>query len=594
VIGFGTSAEPGQWRSDRIPYMIEPLNKLLDPGVEEVVFCSSAQVGKTESQLGLVGYHIHHDPAPQLFVLPDEPTCEEISRDRFDPMIEATPVLKHLVSEVRARNADNTKFVKRYPGGRLNFVGAKSPSQLSSKPIRIVQIDELDRCSANCEGDIYSLARTRTTTFRDRKIFLTSTPTLKGTSQIWELYESTEQHKYFLPCPGCEEFQVLEWAQVKWSRMPPRIVWYECPHCQHHWTEPQRLAAVAKGEWRATAEAKPGSEKRRGYWIWTAYSPFVTLDELVSDFLKVRGDKLKLQVFVNTKLGQCWEDPDFEALDWEKLMVRAEGYEPLTVPEPGIVLTAGFDCQKDRIAVVVRAWGVGEESWLVYATELFGDIDGEESWKQLETLLETRFTHACGAELPIDCAMIDSSAFTQRVYNQVRSLQKKFTIYPTKGLSTPNNPIINRPTAQDITVSGKTVIRGGIKLWPIGVHTAKHLFYGRLAETEQSAGRYHWYQVGEDYFQQIVSERLETRYVKGFPKKEWVLKAGVRNEFLDCEILAMAALYSMGCSHKGFWERWKKRLAVVDVVPPEQEVSPVAKRQPKRRELRRGWMKSRG
>jgi phage terminase large subunit GpA-like protein len=588
VIGFGTSAEPGQWRTDRVPYMREPLDRLMNENVEEIIFCSSAQVGKSESILGIIGYFIHHDPSPQLFVLPDEPTCTELSRDRFEPMIQATPVLKELVSDYKGRGSENTKFVKRFPGGRLNFVGAQSPSQLSSKPIRVVLIDEVDRCNANCEGDIYSLARTRTTTFKNRKLFITSTPTLKDASPIWALYESTEQHKYHVACPGCKVSQVLVWGQVKWEgKGDERKTWYECPHCQHHWTEAERLRAVQKGEWKPTAQSQPGSELRRGYHLWAAYSPFVSLNEIVTNFLKCGKDKLKLQVFVNTVLGECWEDPDAQKLDWMELWERTENYEPLTVPKGGLLLTAGVDVQKDRLAIVVRAWGLGEESWLVYATELFGDIEKDDVWGQLSDLLQSKFTHAeKPVDLPIDCTFIDSSAFTQTVYNRVRTLSSKVNIKPSKGSSVETTPIIVRPSAQDVTVSGK-VIKGGIKLWPVGVFGAKRQFMARLRFTE-GPGTYHWYQVGQDYFQQICSESLQTRYVKGFAKQEWVLQQGVRNEFLDCEIYALAALYSLGCSHKGFWQRYEKRLA--EAAPKEEEPIAPSKRRAVRREAKKGWM----
>ena len=65
-----SSSEIGQWDTKRTPYMIEPMQAISDKSTEEVVIMASAQVGKTELILNLIGYCIHQDPSPIMVVLP--------------------------------------------------------------------------------------------------------------------------------------------------------------------------------------------------------------------------------------------------------------------------------------------------------------------------------------------------------------------------------------------------------------------------------------------------------------------------------------------------------------------------------------------
>lgn len=90
-----SSAEPGQWRTERTPYLREIMDKLSanDP-VQEIVFMKGAQIGATELGFNWIGYIIDISPAPTLMVQPTDEMCKRNSKMRFDPMIEATPRLK--------------------------------------------------------------------------------------------------------------------------------------------------------------------------------------------------------------------------------------------------------------------------------------------------------------------------------------------------------------------------------------------------------------------------------------------------------------------------------------------------------------------
>ena len=182
-----SAAEPGQWNTDRAPYQREIMDSVNDPLVEEIVIMSSAQVGKTELLLNIIGYYIDYDPAPILVVQPTlKPMAEDFSKDRLAPMIRDTPALARKVRDVKAKSSGNTILHKAFPGGHVTIAGANSPSSLASRPVRIVLLDETDRYppSAGTEGNPIKLAEKRTTAFWNRKKIKVSTPTIKGVSQI--------------------------------------------------------------------------------------------------------------------------------------------------------------------------------------------------------------------------------------------------------------------------------------------------------------------------------------------------------------------------------------------------------------------------
>ncbi|MGL5064688.1 MAG: terminase gpA endonuclease subunit, partial [Microcoleus sp.] len=287
--------------------------------------------------------------------------------------------------------------------------------------------------------------------------------------------------------------------------------------------------------------------------------------------------------FVNTVFGQPWDDPTFDKLDWETLLAKAEPYKPLTCPAGVQVLTAGVDVQADRLAVAVYGWGPGEESWLIYWIELYGSVVTDEPWDQLKEFLSAEFESANGTPLKILRTLIDSSAYTQDVYQRVRSLG--LPIIPGKGLSTAAKPIINRPTDQDVTWQGRT-IKNGIKIWPLGVDTAKDQIHARLS-LKSGPGAIHT-PIGtpEDFYKQLCGERRETKYIKGFPVRVWTKVAGVRNEALDCTVYAVAAALSLGI-HLHSWN-W----ATPDKVEPEKPKPPEQGWVSQRRNTK-GWMKKR-
>jgi phage terminase large subunit GpA-like protein len=263
------------------------MDSIADPLVSEVVVIKSAQVGWTEILNNAVGYYVSQDPAPILVVQPSVEMAEAWSKDRLAPMLRDSPSLRNAVSDAKSRTSGNTLLHKTFPGGHLTVSGANSAASLASRPIRIVLFDEVDRypASAGTEGDPVTLGKKRSTTFWNRKTLLGSTPTIAGKSRIEAAYETSDKRRYWVPCPHCDEFQVLKWSAVKWDGNDPATALMHCVGCGVGWTDAERYAAVRKGEWRAEEEFRGIA----GFHISELYSPWVKLSETVLAFLAAKG-----------------------------------------------------------------------------------------------------------------------------------------------------------------------------------------------------------------------------------------------------------------------------------------------------------------
>ncbi|HUG36664.1 MAG TPA: phage terminase large subunit family protein [Candidatus Limnocylindrales bacterium] len=528
------SPEPGPWRTERTPYLAEIMD-VLSPSspVERAVFMKSSQVGGSEVLNNFLGFVIAHAPGPMLLVQPTVNTAKRYSKQRIAPMIQSTPALRERVRPAREREGGNTLQAKEFPGGILLITGANSAADLTSAPIRYLAGDEVDRwpVALNEEGDPLAQAEQRTANFRRRKILLVSTPTVKGLSRIEREYERSDQRRFWTPCPDCGAFQVLRWAQVQWPEDKPEEAEYVCPDCGSCWSDVRRLAAVGRGEWRASAEFRGTA----GFHISALSSPWVRLGRLASDFLEAKKLPETLQAFVNLKLGELWEERLAE-IDPTGLRARAEDYPADPVPAGVGIITCGVDVQDDRLELEVVGWGRGGESWSLDYRVLWGDPTGPALWGELDHALETAYEHAHGPKLRIAATCIDAGHLAQTVYQFVKPRFYR-RVWAVKGRAGAGQPVMGRPRRNNTAK---------VHLFPVGVDEAKTLIYQRLQVQEPGPGYCHFPQrYGPEYFSQLVAEKVRTKYHRGFPRREWILPPGVRNEALDCRVYALAAAEGM-------------------------------------------------
>jgi phage terminase large subunit GpA-like protein len=558
------SAEPGPWRTDRTPYLREPMDCLSSESpVQRVVMMFAAQTGKTEAGSNWLGYVIDHAPGPMLCVQPTVEMAKRLSKQRLESMISETPCLAEKIAPARARDSGNTMFSKEFSGGIMLLTGANSATGLRSAPCRYLFADEVDGFPADVdgEGDPVALAERRTTTFARRKILLTSTPTVKDFSRIEAEYLRSDQRRFYVPCPKCGAMEWLKWGQLKWDDRRPETVRYQCEHCGERFEELHKPAMLRAGEWRATAPA--GNGRTAGFQLSGLYSPlgWCSWEQLVDDFLRAKGDAPALKAFVNTRLAETWEEDYAAKISAEGLIERRLAYRSGLCPEGVVLLTAGVDVQDNRLAVTVWGWGENETGWMIWHQELMGDPTQTEVWGQLDQVLATEWDTASGRTLKVAQMAIDSGGHcTHEVYRYVRDRVAQGVV-AIKGSSRRNSPAVGKGSKVDVNWRGK-VLKRGVTLYQLGTDTIKTTLFGRLRHNEKVGGLNFGMAADVEYFKQLTSERQALRYHRGFPIREWVKKAGDRNEALDCMVYAYAAMLLFGrrMNQATMWEQLRMQL----------------------------------
>lgn len=531
------SGEPGQWRTDRTPYLREPMDCLsVTSPVQRIVLMFAAQIGKTEVGLNWLAYVVEHAPAPMLVVLPTLEVRKRWVKQRLDPLLNETPVIRKLFDGRRLRDGSNSEDIKDFPGGMLVIGGANSPASLASMPIRNVLLDEVDRFpwEVGNEGDPLGLIDERTKTFPRRKVLLVSTPTVKGASRIESEYEKSDMREYQVPCPHCGEYQVLRWRHPDGRyglthHKETGVVYYTCVECgaridEHH--KPQMLAA---GKW----VARHPDRAVRGYWLSGLYSPLglgFTWVELWQKWEDCHGDTANLKRFINTTLGESWEEQG-DSIEDMALIARLEEFPAQIL---SIAVTAGVDVQKDRIEATVVAWGTGEEAWVMDHLIIPGDTARPEPWEELEVALR---------DAGVQIAAVDSGFNTSMVYDFCRP--RRWAI-PIKGTTGMHRPLVEDEKRRRQRLRRK--VKSGIQVEPLGVDQGKALIYARLKITQTGPAYVHFPRTAafdDEYFAQLAAEKLVTKIKGTRPIQEWV-QTRPRNEALDCMVYALAAMRLSG------------------------------------------------
>jgi phage terminase large subunit GpA-like protein len=540
----------------------------------------AAQTGKTEAGSNWLGYVIDHAPGPMLCVQPTVEMAKRLSKQRLESMITDTPCLAAKIAPARARDSGNTMFSKEFSGGIMLLTGANSATGLRSAPCRYLFADEVDAFPSDVdgEGDPVALAERRTTTFARRKILLTSTPTVKDFSRIETEYLRSDQRRFYVPCPSCGGMQWLQWPRLKWDAKRSDDVQYQCEHCGERFKENHKPAMLAAGEWRATA---PSNGKTAGFQLSGLYSPlgWCSWEQLVEDFLRAKSDAPALKVFVNTRLAETWEEDYAAAVSADGLLAKRLAYESGTCPDGVVLLTCGVDVQDNRLAVSVWGWGEGETGWMVWHQELMGDPTQTEVWAQLDQVLVTEWPTAAGKTLKVSQVAVDSGGHcTHEVYRYVRDRVRQ-NVVAIKGSSRRNSPAVGKGNKVDVSWQGR-VLKRGVTLYQLGTDTIKTTLFGRLRhnETGGAGTLYFGMAADEEYFRQLTSERQALRYHRGFPIREWVKKAGDRNEALDCVVYAYAAmlLFSRRMNRATMWQQLGDQLEHGKKVPLRSKQQPPA------------------
>lgn len=545
VLTSKQTAEPGRWRTSRNPIMREIMDCFSPTSrVKEVVLMGAAQLLKTEVILNAIGSTMAQTPCPIMVLNPTIEATLTWKAQKWNPVMTDTPAIRDLLGGQRMRDATNRSDMIDYPGGVLFLAGGNSPNSYAAKSVRKLFMDDLDRFPREIvgEGNPVYLALQRLKSFRNSQLCLSSSPTTKDDSLIYPEWLLSDQRKCYLPCPHCGELQWLQWGSpevhygVKWNSAVTEAV-YVCIKCgvgigHHH-----KRDMLEGHRWIAE---NPGP-LRRGYQFSTLYSPIglgPTWLDMVHDWRMACKDTGKLQVYVNTMLGEVWEAKG-ESIDPHTLLNRLEAY-PTDTRHPARVRTVGIDVQKNRLEMTVMDIGEGEESWHIAHKIIEGDTAGTEPWHDLADEL---------GDLAPDCGGIDSGYNTDQVEAFARS---RPWLFVCKGIEGRGKTLIEDDEARKRRLRKKR--RKGISPFLVSDEAAKALITQRLklqalpAATEGDnklvvqAGYLHFPQAADfddEFFAQLTSNRLEEKVVRGKRVVEWK-QTRVRNEAYDCWKYALA------------------------------------------------------
>lgn len=582
-----SSYEEKRWQA--YPFQSAILDAMGSDDIEEVDVVKSARVGYTKMALAAMGYMAEHKRRNQALYQPTDDDRDEFVTTELEPMLRDVPAMRRVFPKFNRKSKDNTLKVKRFLGCLLHTRGGKAAKNYRRLTVDTVVLDELSGFDPDVEkeGSPDKLAWKRTEGAVYRKMICGSTPKLRGFCLMDNRHQQAElRFTFHIQCPHCNERHALTWGAkdashgLRWFDGDPDTAVHVCPHNGCFLTQQEYQEVWRQGRWvaqdgtwitpdfrfmQADGQERP-APRHIGFHVWTAYSPQATWPGIVREFMAAaekakRGDKSDLKTFVNTTLGETWEE-EVEKTEANALATRAKRsatpYTSGTVPRGALVLVAGVDVQADRWEVVVWGVGRGEEMWAIDYVVVHGNPADQREWDlRLAPVLERQYQHANGPWLKIKAAAVDTGGHnTHQAYVFTRSHTGR-NWYAVKGESAPGRPIKGRKSFVDVNERGR-VIKRGATLWMVGTDTAKDLLHGRFSVAEPGPGYVHFASdLPGEFFQQLTSEsRVLAKTARGDDYR-WIKPAGARNEVLDCTVYALFCAQALDL-HKYSDAMWRR------------------------------------
>lgn len=580
-----SSGYPGKRNPRLTPYAIPFGRAVASRRYKRCVFVISAQSGKSETILDIIGQRLDEQPAPILYVGPNKQFIQEQWEPRVMALLDEAPTLAGKV----ARGKRMTKTRKVIAGVPLRLAHAGSSTALKSDPASLALTDEADELMANVkgQGDPIGLVDARGDTYADFVHAMVST-TSRGPketevdpvsglefwkvqaaddieSTIWKFWQSGTRYHWTWLCPSCRErfvprFSCLEFEHKgeELKTTPARAretAVLVCPRNGCVITNDAKTEMNRTGVYAAPGQAidadgnVTGDPPESDTWSsWTSglCSPFQSFGDRAAKYVEAvqTGDPEKVQTVINAGFGELWMPSGGDAPEWDEIEKRKLPYRKREVPAGVLFITVGVDVQKDRLVYVVRGWGVRQESWLIDYGELFGDNHDtrlDDVWLELTDLIEGDF-----GGLPVRRVFVDAgfrpgkrdAGDENKVYEYCRR-NARF-VYPCKGYGQRPVPIsVNRI---DVTPVGNKATYG-LDLVRLDSDVLKSWIHARVRWPDDQPGGWHIpTDATEDYCRQIASE---ARMRKPGGGVMWIRRTR-HNHYLDAEALAYGAAKMLG------------------------------------------------
>lgn len=567
VLDSKTSARPGHWRNEVTPYLVGVMDAFNEYAVERITFCKPTQVGGTEAMQNMLGYMISQDPGPAMVVYPTEMLGTSTSEERIQPMLRLSPAIKDKWNEYRS-----TDMELHFSTMNLTLAWANSPSALASKPIRYLLMDEVDKYpgASTKEADPISLAKERTKTYSNSKIYITSTPTLK-TGHVWKSLQSSDEIRhFFVPCPHCGEMIELKFSNVRYSddkelsfRDRADTAVYVCQKCGCLINDSDKPGMLRKGKWKAV-EKKTENVRSVGFWMNTLYSPFVKFSDAAFEFMTSKDDPERLQNFVNSWLAEPWEDTQIKT-SADLVLERQTDLPEYTLPEWTEILTGGVDVQQNCLYWTIRAWGKFMTSQNIAHGQAV-------SFDEITRMMNAEYYKEDGTRMTVQLCLIDSGFAAPDVYEFC--LMNLDWALPCRGNAKATLNGLDYKVSKVESYSAAY----GMRLIIIDTGKYKDLIASRMRRQTGIQGAWMVYKgCDREYAEQVTAEHKVRK--KGKQNLQWVQKTShADNHYLDCEVYATCAADMMGArvlylDDEQAEEAQKRKRQIQQARSPEQSLN---------------------
>lgn len=560
-----SSSLPGKWSNDITPYLKGIMDCFNDPYIQHINFVKSTQVGGTEAIINATGWIITKSPAPTMIVYPTDDLAKDVSNDKLKPAYLKTPEIAE-----RFQRTKSSEMNLKFRNMNIYLRSGGSPSKLASKAIKYLFFDEIDKMAgaSKKEASPYNLAAERTKTFKhSRKIYTCSTPTHKE-NYIWKFHErADEQRYYFVPCPHCGEYILLEWESIKFAGNEDKkmtnseraaTAMYFCKSCGAAIADKDKPQMLKRGEWRDMKGTCVGVPQRISFHINALYSFFVTWADVVAEFLDTKDDPETLQNFINSWLGEPWEDTKLKTS--AELVLDRQAPEPQgVVPEWAKMLTAGVDVQENSVYFDIVAWGADMTSQSIIHGQLL-------AFSELQAYMTAEYYSASGKALIVQLCLMDSGDQTNTVYDFCLSHEWAVA---SKGVAENNNHY------KISTINRAGALYNGQPLVLVDVGKYKDLIAARLHRANGTGACMVHAECDIEYARQLTAEHKVAEGTGARRRLIWKQKTThADNHYLDCRVYATAAADIRG-------------VRTLSIQAAEEEPEPTPQTKPK---AKGGWL----
>jgi len=540
VLTSESSAEAGRWRTDRTPYLKEIMD-VMSPtdSTQQVKVIKGTQLGFSSVADNIALCYLDYYPCPILYLLPTETLSKGTSKRRITPSIRAIPHLAKKITGGKSKDDVGEIFTKAVAGGNLAFGWSNSTASFRSFSARVVILDDIDGFGSFGEGDVIELGKARADAFSNKKIYINSTPTIEGISNIAPEFEDSDQREYFMSCPHCGKDMIFSWHYMKYETNSKGYlkgdVTCACPNCGGLIEEYKKTSMMADGRWIPQNEG----HIHKGYKLTSFYSPYgwLSWNDIAREFIKAhklmkQGDAKAMQVWMNTRNAEVWKQ-NLDGVEITNPHDRVEDYGG-DIPNEVFVITAGVDTQDDRFEVEVLGHGRNGETWSIDYKVISGDPKYPETIEALDEYLDSEFTRIDGAIMKIFGVAVDTGGHrTTSVYNYCKPRYHR-KIFAIKGSSVLNASVTNKRYVPNRTSTD-------LELFSIGVNSLKDDFYSKLAVNVAGHNYCHFPKKNvydDKYFKMLTAEKRDD--------KGHYVKVRLRNEALDVRVYAMCVIHILG------------------------------------------------